>query len=158
MIQRIQTLYLLISVILLGIITSGLSFWNIDTGVGSSGTFNVFGYDWFSLDGSKVSPNSIPLFVATSIISLLQILAIFYFKNLKSQLKIVNLSLVIYVLTLVFVALIPVFGKNWEMGSDFKFIPGVSFYLLIAGFIFAFLANRGIKKDKNLLDSLNRLR
>ena len=35
---------------------------------------------------------------------------------------------------------------------------GLGFILFIAGFPFTFLANLGIKRDKRLLDSLDRLR
>jgi hypothetical protein len=37
-------------------------------------------------------------------------------------------------------------------------IPGISYYMLIGAIIFNFLALQAVKKDKNLLDSVDRIR
>jgi hypothetical protein len=64
----------------------------------------------------------------------------------------------IYFLSLLSIFLLSVFGDRLLDVSSSSREMGVGYYLFIAGFPFSFLANIGIKRDKKLLDSLDRLR
>lgn len=87
--------------------------------------------------------------------------AIFSFKKLKIQLMLGRIALVIYFLLLVgwviegsFIA--PVATAD-EIGAK-QTLLGPGFFIFLAGLIFLALGNSGVRKDKKLIDSLNRLR
>ncbi|MFK7784566.1 MAG: DUF4293 family protein [Crocinitomicaceae bacterium] len=50
------------------------------------------------------------------------------------------------------------FGDNLIEGEELKRELGLGFYLFVVGLPFSFLANVGIKRDKRLLDSIDRIR
>jgi len=54
--------------------------------------------------------------------------------------------------------LLATFGSKMIGKEDMIREMGLGFFLFVAGFPFTFLANIGIKRDKQLLDSLDRLR
>ena len=104
---------------------------------------------------------NIPLFMLIILLIVLLVVTIFSYKKLKSQLKLVKLLLLVYGVFIV--SLVVVFLINYNLidnslVADFKyqFAPGM--YFIILGFPALFLAQKGIKKDLHLLDSLNRLR
>ena len=49
-------------------------------------------------------------------------------------------------------------GGGMLSAGETKRELGLGFFLFVLGFPFCFLAQLGIKRDKKLLDSLNRLR
>jgi hypothetical protein len=80
------------------------------------------------------------------------------YKNLKRQLKWARSCTFLYA---VFVLASIVFyyaGGGFFIEGEYALELGLGYALLIAGFPFCFLAQLGIKKDKKLLDSLDRLR
>ena len=80
------------------------------------------------------------------------------YKNINRQFKLGRLVFFIYFLSLLSIFLLSVFGDRLLDVSSSSREMGVGYYLFIAGFPFSFLANIGIKRDKKLLDSLDRLR
>ncbi|MBI1835810.1 MAG: DUF4293 domain-containing protein [Flavobacteriia bacterium] len=156
MIQRIQTVYLLVSIICLSIVSFGTT---IITGVIENGKWILTAQ---SLD-KKMSNTELdkltnsPLYLMFLVVALLCLLSIFQYKNLKRQLMISRLSAFLYFLSLLFLGIIAfrVFFSNAEIQST-QF--GMGFFLLIIGLITSILAIYNIKKDQKLIDSLNRLR
>ena len=59
---------------------------------------------------------------------------------------------------LVSVIILSIFGDSLLNVSISHREMGLGFFLFVSGFPFSFLANTGIKRDKKLLDSLDRLR
>ncbi len=132
MIQRIQSVYLLIA----GLISAGLS--NIlPTGHDSIGNFGTpFLYEGMLLSG------------------LLSFLIIFIFKNRKLQFVLGRVNILLNLILLgVFVYLsltLPGEALVSEKGIG-QFIPIITIVLLV-------LANKAIKKDEQLVKSVDRLR
>ena len=80
------------------------------------------------------------------------------YKNLKRQLKLVRTSFYIYFLMVIGLVVFSSVGFGNLTNEPLKRELGLGFFLFISGLPFVFLANLSIKRDKKLIDSLNRLR
>ncbi len=102
--------------------------------------------------------NFIPLFLIAAVITLMPLVAIFFFKDRKRQRGFVWLD-IIGILAFLSVMLMRV--SNLKNGSvpvaNFEYVlPGV--LVVVGGLIMSVLALRGIQKDDKLIKSLDRLR
>jgi len=144
MLQRIQTLYLLLSAILSGGIAFVVSFWKDNAGK------EFFLLDLFQEIDWKLSSLLI-VFVLSAILSLI---SIFNFKDRKRQIVINRLNIVVnfYLLGVIVYHLLSLPGESQisEKGIGL-FIPELVIVLLV-------LANRAIQKDERLVKSVDRLR
>ncbi len=77
---------------------------------------------------------------------------------MNRQFKLGRMVFGIYFLMLVSVILLSSFGDYLIDTETTSREMGLGFILFVAGFPFTFLANTGIKRDKQLLESLDRLR
>lgn len=148
MIQRIQTVYLLLITILAVLFLSGNILLFSD---GSAITFSGVS-DTTMANDSK----SIPLLSAIlALVPIVSFVTIFIFKNRKLQIQLI-LALVILILieiaTVAYLAYTLVVAHSAELG------PGPKMVLPPVMLVLAFLAYRGIKKDENLVKSYDRLR
>ncbi len=136
MLQRIQTIYLLISV---GI-TAGLIFvfdlWKTNAEV----TF-------FAKDDLLY----LSLFLGSAVLSLI---AIFMFKNRKSQFVVGRLNII---LNFILLGLFVYRSLNLSGETDVS-EKGIGMLLPIFSIVFLVLANKAIKKDEELVKSVDRLR
>jgi hypothetical protein len=157
MIQRRQTLFLLITLICLTIITFGATIFQFDYLEGYY-KLNSYGIYKYSLKNELIQINPISYYFSTVFLLVILLLTIFSFKNLKRQLFLGRLLLFLYFILLIFILFGSFLGNN--LTGELKVISklGLGFYLFIIGFPFIFFANIGINKDIKLLDSLNRLR
>jgi prepilin signal peptidase PulO-like enzyme (type II secretory pathway) len=158
MIQRVQTIYLL----LVAVFSALTSFFNL-----AIYTLNdelLFSYSIYAItpaDGSEaLQPgNWLPQTLLLTIVVLLSIFTISKYKNRKLQLKIGAIN---YLLLAAFIISsyfsIMNMSELLEMGDEVKTIYHIGFYLPIVAVSFQFLANRGIKKDEELVKSVDRLR
>jgi len=144
MLQRIQTLYLLISSTLSGGLIFLFSFWKNIEGEA------IFLLDLFNETDWKLSSLLI-VFVLSAILSLI---SIFKYKNRKQQIGINRLNIVVnfYLLGIIVYYLLMLPGESQisEKGIG-VFIPIIAIVLLA-------LANKSILKDENLVKSVDRLR
>jgi len=155
MIQRIQSLFLLLTSLLSLLFLNGkyLKFFN------NSGTdiyMNFMGI-WESQAGANphIISSLIPLSVIGLLICILSFSAIFLFKNRKVQLK---AAVIVILLTIVFIGM-ALYYFFWVTGKfQAEPVPGfkmiIPFLMLISGI----LAYRGIKRDEKLVRSYERLR
>ena len=140
MIQRIQTLWLLIA--------SALGFVSLKTSVYSGHLINDADKTFTSVTGTY----KILLIVSTTAVAVVSLIIIFLFKDRKLQLRISIAALIF--------ALLILFLYYWQTKS---FIPTESKYDLTALIplfipIFLILAIRGIWKDNQLIKNANKLR
>ena len=148
MIQRIQTIYLLIvAVVMIAMVFFPLGYlYPEGGGVSMFDAFGMHGQDhaltWF-------------LFVLPVSSLLLSVLTIFFYKRRKLQIKLGYLTLFIIVL----IYIVGIFFL-WELKQQHP--ATISFTIIcifpLIAFILEALAIRGIKKDEKLIRSLNRLR
>ena len=159
MIQRIQSVYLALSAILLGL----MFFFPIAEIKGDSllYEFSAFGFAPLSensdLPAVVMLANIIPIYVWIGIIITFIFISIGLYKKRKVQLK---LNRLIFLLTLGLIVYI-----YFEADKAVEFFNSsqnplykASIYFAVASLPLLFLANRGIKKDEDLVKSLDRIR
>lgn len=145
MIQRIQTIYLLIAIVLVALPLSGIELMSYAV-KDESVSMNAFSLRF--LNENKIESSL--YFLMNIFLSLFGFLVMMSYKKLKRQLNMAK----IYIGLILFACSMPIILTIGR--SDLKL--GFGLYFCLSAIIFVFLAIRGISKDKNLLDSLNRLR
>jgi len=136
MLQRIQTLYLLIA--------AGIS-------VGLIFMFPI----WETTGGSKVYAYNELLYLMLFLGSgALSILSIFMFKNRKLQFVLGRLNIIFNFFLLGFF----VYQSLTVSGETMVSEKGIGMFLPIISIVFLALANKAIKKDEDLVKSVDRLR
>ena len=136
MIQRIQSLYLIVVAILTGV----LPFF-----------FNL----WVNIDGAEVFANNDMLIsIAFYVSAVLAVWAIVQFKKRKSQFVINRLNMILNVFLLGFF----VYRSLNLSGETLVSEKGIGMLIPVFSIIFLVLANRAIKKDEDLVKSVDRLR
>lgn len=159
MIQRIQSVYLFVAIALLVIISCYGNFFEIITDEGRF-AFNALGMSQYTTDGKElIRHTSIPLIIVFLALAAFGLLILFSYKQLRKQLNYAKLFWGLYLLSLIgvivwfyFIATSQVSGEIVHSNYD------VSFYLLVIGLPCTHLAYINIRKDKQTIDSLNRLR
>ena len=147
MIQRIQTVYLLVSTILLGII-----FWlplAVINAAGEPYLFDIKGVH----KAAEVVISGLPLIVLLALIVVLQLVAIFSYKKRIRQIKILIFSMILLIGILALFFWFAYWGfkgavVSFKIACIFPFVAIVLDYLAI----------RAIGKDETLIRSLNRIR
>ena len=158
MIQRVQTLYLAILIILLSMVTFGSTFFSF---VNEASRFEFSSYgivEYTVLSNETTGSQSFPFFIGTISLILIAFITLMSFKNLDRQFKLGRMVFYIYFIMLISVIILATFGDSMLNVETNRREMGMGFFLFSAGFPFSFLANTGIKRDKKLLDSLDRLR
>lgn len=141
MIQRIQTLYWTVAILLVILV------------------FLVSDVMVYQLEGENFSFKSGVMFIFFSITFTLSVLlAIINFKKVKKQLQLAKISLVINGLLIIYLLTIRFFGNKILFFNPLTLKTDIGFYLILITFPLSFLAYSGVKRDKSLLDSLDRLR
>ena len=136
MIQRIQSLYLIVVAILTGV----LPFF-----------FNL----WIDIDGIEVFANNEMLIsIAFYVSAVLAVWAIVQFKNRKNQFVINRLNMILNVFLLGFF----VYRSLNLSGETLVSEKGIGMLIPVFSIVFLVLANRAIKKDEDLVKSVDRLR
>ena len=147
MIQRIQTVYLLLA----GIITASLFFFDFaELAVDSELlVFNAFGI----LKGEEIIISGIPVQFFIALVTILHIVIIFMYKKRIRQMRMTVFTIILLMGLLAFLFYFSYFA--FEDSSVVYKIP-MSFPLI--AIILDYLAIRGIGKDEALVRSMNRIR
>jgi len=197
MIQRVQSIYLILFIVINIVLLSGLSilqFAGSGDSIKESITFDITSQK-LHLQGQLNLPDSIvenfaeeikstpiqfekakqqltwskfsPLLLAQVLLLILAIITLFGYKNIKKQLRMARFTMF---LTFIYVLLI-MFLSYFTLGMLKPYIDEIpleelivarrlqfGFYIAVALFPLMFLAQLGIKKDLNLIKSLDRLR
>ncbi len=155
MIQRVQSVYLLIAVVLA--VVCLLS--PLGTFYGSDSLANAELYNaglFVKVEkGARVASSG--LFALLAIATIADVLAIFGYKNRLRQMRIVCLSAILLVLYyLSFIGFVVYYGQGLLEGSHFK--PAFCACLPILSFILNLLAYGRIRHDERLVRAADRLR
>jgi hypothetical protein len=150
MIQRIQHLYFGFVIINLSILLSGLEIGTYQAKE-LPHQFTIYGF----FQGKDVVWG-FPFYLVVIALVALLILTISKFKKLSLQLKLIKFTFLFYLLFVVGITALFLFKLMPNVPDSVSF--GLGYYLLIIGLPFTYLGLRGIIRDKNLLDSYNRLR
>jgi hypothetical protein len=158
MIQRIQTIYYTLAILSLAIPIAGMTILTV-YGREMTRGITLFGpeaADVLSMESLRLP--ALPMFLGNLIVILMLILTIFSFKNLRRQASIGRITLIAYALLIVGFCVIGYFVTQWAALHNMTVAFGTGFYFMLPGILFVFLGNRGVRSDRKLLDSLNRLR
>ena len=150
MIQRIQHLYFGFVIINLSILLSGLEIGTYQAKE-MPHQFTIYGF----FQGKEVVWG-FPFYLVIIALVALLIFTISKFKKIGLQLKLIKFTFLFYLLFVVGITSLFLFKLMPNVPDSVSF--GLGYYLLILGLPFTYLGLRGIMRDKNLLDSLNRLR
>jgi len=148
MIQRIQTLYLLVTGILMSIALF-LPLLTFQTGG------MVYEMDARQLSGQEETVSTIGLFIVGILSALTALIAIFFYKKRVLQVKLTRLSTI---LALLFIAYAIYLGFDFSTQLNAQWHPGITAALPVISVILNCLAIKGIKADEALVRSLDRLR
>ena len=144
MIQRIQTVYLLIATLISSVLIFILNLWVDEAGV------EFFAMDAFSTDNVLLKSMSVLFFVSAA----WTFLAILKFKNRKLQFVLGRLSILI---NFILLGILVYFTQNLS-GEINVSEKGIGLLIPILTIVFVVLANKSIKKDEELVKSVDRLR
>jgi hypothetical protein len=143
MIQRIQTIYLFLATIVSGVLIFVFNLWNTIKQ-------EIFVVDLFSRE--VISLKVIPfMFISSAVLSLM---AIFLFKNRKLQFVMGRIIILINLFLLVLLIYLSLTLSGETTVSE----KGIGMFLPILAILFIVLANKAIKKDEDLVKSVDRLR
>ena len=130
MIQRIQTIYLLIASIAFALLSFKIPFWSLN-------------------DEFKYAQNDNKLYLLLITLFVFSLIGIFLFKKRTVQMKLLRLSILIE-----FVVVVRLFLTYKELNTPLD----AKVFLLMSAFVALLLAYRGVKKDENLVRSVDRIR
>lgn len=139
MIQRIQTLYMMLSAIATGALPFVFELWTLKTDNQATAVFLTSSAIYLSLFG---------------LVTLLAIISIFSFKKRQNQFVLNRLTMIFNFILLGFFVYRSLNLSGETMVSEKgigMFLPAISIVLLV-------LANKAIKKDEDLVKSVDRLR
>jgi hypothetical protein len=143
MIQRIQTLYLIVAALVSGGLINVIYLWKENDSL-------VYILDLF--ESTSLLLKSIPaLFLVSAVLSLI---AIFLFKNRKLQFVINRLN----ILTNLFLLGVLLYYLLSLPGETVVSEKGIGVFIPIVVVLLLVLANKAIHKDENLVKSVDRLR
>jgi peptidoglycan/LPS O-acetylase OafA/YrhL len=131
MIQRIQTIYLLIASIAFALLSFKIPFWSLN-------------------DEFMYAQNDNKLYLLLITLFVFSLIGIFLFKKRTVQMKLLRLSILIE-----FVVVVRLFLTYSELNTP---LNAKVFFLLMSAFVALLLAYRGVKKDENLVRSVDRIR
>ena len=157
MIQRIQSVWLLLSAVLtaLAIFFPLVSISGVSAGCNGTAGIDIYSYV-IQYSESCVAINAFTMSIFMSITAVLNIVVIFLFNKRKLQIKLTHYS---FLLKVALVAVI-VFYTFTLKGSfeDEHIIPQIGSLFLIIAMILDWLAVKGIRKDEALVRSVDRIR
>lgn len=157
MIQRIQSIFLLSTIVILVILSFGatlLTFLSAEFSYELSAT----SLKTLTLDGNLVKSESLPFYIVSLVLIVLTFFSMILYKNLKRQLSLVRLTTLFYFISLVTLGFMSFLGKYFTSEDEQTVSFSFGFYLFIIGFILLLFASAGIKKDKKLIESVDRIR
>lgn len=136
MLQRIQSIYLFIVVLVSGALPFVLSLWKDAEGI------PVY---------AKAELWAMLMFIAAAVLALV---SVFAFKNRKNQFVLNRLNII---LNLILLGVFAYRSLNLSGESNIS-EKGIGIFLPVISIVFLVLANKAIKKDEDLVKSVDRLR
>lgn len=136
MIQRIQTLYLIVVILLGAVVPFFINLWS-----------DAAGKEIFA-------ENEVFVSIAFYIVAVLGLVAIVLFKNRQNQFVVNRLNMILNLFLLGFF----VYRSLNLSGETIVSEKGIGMLIPVFSIVFLVLANRAIKKDEDLVKSVDRLR
>ena len=177
MIQRAQTIYLLLAFICMTLLLFFPIFSVISNFEGVEMVAEVSAYGFHVVDSPTVDvegmtfkvgqPIELPIYIIFIVLALITSLCIMLYKKRKRQLLVCRLNFILHLIVVIAFyafyylgqgALSAAMTENAVDGIELSFGMNAGFFLLIPTIPFLLLAIRGIKNDEKLLQSIDRIR
>lgn len=155
MIQRVQTYYLALIIIIQAIAVSGSNFFVFKSDT-ETVTFNAWGTVKMS-EGNQSDSTTIPVFIGCIALALLAYLCIMSYKNIERQFRLGRTIFYLYFVSVLSLYFMTILGDSIVGIENADREMEMAYWVFIIGFPFSFLANIAIKRDKKIYDSLKRL-
>jgi len=160
MIQRIQTIFLFLVVVAMGV-TLGTPLWEqVDTGSGSGDSWVLTGFMLANFDSAgEVIQSSSKWYIAAiaSFVGLLALISIFQYKT-RSRQMMLNMINSLFMVGLVAIVFLTTNGINQEIAAEVAGEYQIGFWAILAAMVCNMLANRFIRRDEALVRSVDRIR
>jgi hypothetical protein len=158
MIQRIQSIYLSLAIIALSIVSFGspLFYYYSNKAYYKLTAFGLIQYD--PKNDTILNRESIPFFWAGILVIILIFFTLLSYKKLRVQNRFAFWTLSIQFLISMCLLAFSFVDENWLFSEKIGSGLGIGFYIYFLTLPLLFLSKRAIKKDLELVDSLNRLR
>lgn len=161
MIQRIQTLYYAVALLLAATPLLGYPLITFMEN-GDLMKITTYGNDLEqirTINGETTNFEATLLHLGSWLLIALLVMTMLSYKKLKRQIMLGRIALVAYLVAIVLVLLTASAERSaCSVCEMTAMTPTIWFVLFALGVIAILFANRGVKKDQKLLDSLNRLR
>lgn len=154
MIQRIQTIWLIITTLLSGFLMKGPII-NFSANNELTLYLSFTGIHNYKYSGPELLTGSIALSAVIILIPVISVLTIFLYKRRRIQ-KVVSLVAVTFSVCLLI--LLSYYTYLAIKNYSAVLVPGIKMFLPFAIVIFSFLGYKGISSDDNLVRSYDRLR
>lgn len=155
MIQRIQTLFLFMAAVCSGLLfkfsLASFDYGEVMMNLSVLGVDNQIDATYFG------SLYTLPLEILAAIMTILPVITLLIFKRRHAQVKLCQLDMLITLAFAVLVLLYYVSDIQKSINSEIMTF-GIGIYLPMASLIFNILAIRGVRKDIELLRSVDRIR
>ena len=160
MIQRVQTIFLFLVVIAMGV-TIGAPIWEqTQTGSGTADSWNLSSFMMTNLDSNGETIQSSSTWYIASIASfagLLALISIFQYANRGRQMML-NMINSIVMVSLVVSVFLTSNGINSAINAAESGEYQIGFWAILVAMVCNMLANRFIRKDEALVRSVDRIR
>ncbi|MFC3415732.1 DUF4293 domain-containing protein [Algoriphagus hitonicola] len=160
MIQRVQTIFLFLIVVAMGI-TIGTSLWSqSETGDGTGSSWELTAFMLTNLDANREviqSSSKWYLSALAAFAGFLALISIFQYKSRAKQLLFNMINSLVMVVLIVAVFL-TTNGINSEIEATSGGTYHFGFWVILGAMVCNMLANRFIKKDEALVRSVDRIR
>lgn len=162
MIQRIQSIYLLLVVICQSLLfaTALATF----SGYNSSFNLSLMGFYKLSSAGHEMLINSYALMAVNVVVILFSIFIIFSYKNRKKQIRFASFNILLICAFIVLMFYSFDNAKSFidlsfnNQGAELSTTYGIGMILPFLSLVFNFMAIKGIRKDEELVKSADRIR
>jgi hypothetical protein len=151
MIQRIQTLFLLVVAVLSGFMLTG-DLLIMDSG---SGTLFTIGFQGLGEEGGEIIQRLWPLSFLLALVPLLALVAIFLYRKRSTQMRVTMITLLLSLGTLFLGAFYVIM---FDRKIDVTIIWKIKVVFPLVSAILAWLAYRAILRDDLMVKSYDRLR
>ncbi len=156
MIQRIQTIFLFLVVVCMGI-TIGTELWE-QAVEGQVWKLDAFALENLDANAEVISSTSKWYIGAlAAFVGLLALISIFQYRNRARQMM-VNMINSLLMVGLVATTFLTTNGLNSELGVEVSGTYKIGFWTILAAMVCNMIANRFIRKDEALVRSVDRIR
>lgn len=157
MIQRVQTIFLFLIVVGMGL-TLSTQLWSQGGAAGDSWSLSAFAMSNMDESGKVIQSTSAWYLAAlASIAAILALVSIFQYK-LRSRQLLLNMINSLVMVSLVATTFLTTNGVNESLQSQDGGDYGIGFWSILVAMVMNMLANRFIKKDEALVRSVDRIR